>query len=306
VGDSPSEASDKAAGEPGARVRDSQGRFAPKDPEIPKFADLKAPDAAGAPAAPPTDLLAEAPQSWAPERRADWAKVPPEVRDYLHQREGELQQGFQKVAQRSNVAESVLSEFMPYADTLQAEGATPVTAIRTLLQTAHALRTGGQEYRKAIIMSLAQQYGVDLQSEYNPQQAAVEAQLQALSTEKMYGMTQIQQREQQQVQEQFNAFANDPKNEFFPKVRGVMAQLVSSGIAQDLPSAYQMAVGLVPEVRQELQNREWATREAAQRKAAVSSMSVSGTPNGPAAPQPAGGGMSLRDSIAAQMSGVNP
>jgi len=319
-GESHAAPSDKAAGEPGAvRARDASGRFAPKDPEIPKFADLKAAPApemapkapAGAPAAPQAapgmgDPLAEAPQSWAPERRGDWAKVPAEVRGYLHQRETELQQGFQKVAQRANVADSVLTEFMPYADTLQAEGATPVTAIRTLLQTAHALRTGGQEYRKAIIMSLAQQYGVDLNSQYNPEQAKVEAQLQALSTEKMYGTAHVQQRETQQVHDQFNAFANDPKNEFFPKVRSVMGQLINSGIAQDLPGAYQMAVGMVPEVRQELQNREWANREAAQRKASVAGMSVSGAPNGAAAPAPAGQGMTLRDSLAAQMANVNP
>jgi hypothetical protein len=228
------------------------------------------------------------------------------VRDYLHQREGELQQGFQKVAQRSNVAESVLSEFMPYADTLQAEGATPVTAIRTLLQTAHALRTGGQEYRKAIIMSLAQQYGVDMEGGFNPELAKSQAALQELSTEKLYGLTQIQQREQSQVQEVFNAFAGDPKNEFFPKVRGLMGQLIGGGVAQDLPSAYQMACGMVPEVRQEMTNREWATREAAQRKAAAASMSVSGAPNGAAAPAAPGAAMSLRDQLSAQMSSINP
>ena len=321
-GESTAAPSDKAAGEPGARPRGPDGKFIKGDLaalDIPKFADLKAtpapevaPNAAeGAPAAPSAapgagDPLAEAPQSWAPERRADWAKVPPEVRDYLHQREGELQQGFQKVAQSRGVAEAVLGEFAPYAETLQAEGATPITAMRTLLQTAHALRTGGQEYRKAIILSLAEQYGVNLQEGYNPKQAEVEAQLQALSTEKMYGLTQIQQREMNQVQEQFNAFAGDPKNEFFPKVRGLMGQLISGGIAQDLPSAYQMACGMVPEVRQEVTAREFATREAAQRKAAVATMSVSGAPNGAAAPAAPGAGLSLRDQIASQMSNLTP
>jgi hypothetical protein len=231
--------------------------------------------------------------------------VPAEVRDYLHQREGELQQGFQKVAQSRNVAEAVLGEFAPYADTLQAEGATPVTAIRTLLQTAHALRTGGQEYRKAIILSLAEQYGVNMQEGLNPELAQTQAALQELSTEKLYGLTQIKQREDGQVQEMFNAFANDPKNEFFPKVRSLMGQLIGGGVAQDLPSAYQMACGMVPEVRQEMTNREWATREAAQRKAAAASMSVSGAPNGAPAPAPAAA-MSLRDSLAAQMANVNP
>ena len=318
----PDAGQDKTTGEPGATtsaIRDALGRFAskgesaPAAPDAAKAADTStAPAVADAPTPAPADAAAtpaatdpftEAPQSWAVEQRTHWEKVPPEVRGYLHQREGELQQGFQKVAQRGNVAEAVLGEFAPYAEVLQAEGATPITAMRTLLQTAHALRTGGTEYRKAIIMSLAQQYGVDLGSEYNPALAQAQAEAQALSTEKMYGQTINRVAEENQVRQQFDAFANDPRNEFFGTVRGIMGNLITAGVAQDLSTAYQMALGMHPEVRQELMGREMQAREAAQRKAAVASMSVSGSPSGAAAPSK-DSHSSLRDTIAAQMANV--
>lgn len=293
-------------------ARDEKGRFASKfsdgtdAPEPGAPAPEAAPIPAPVEASPVDPTLNEAPASWAPERKADWAKVPAEVRSYLHQREGELQQGFQKVAQRANVAEAVLGEFMPYAEQLQREGATPVAAMRTLLQTAHALRTGGAEYKKAIIYSLAQQYGVDLSSAYNPQLAQAEAVAQNLSTEKMYGTAQQQAYEQQAMVQQITAFSADPKNEFFPKVREIMGHLINGGIAKDLPSAYQMALGMHPEVRQELLKRELDARTQGARRTAAASMSVSGAPNGAAAPAPGAKSRSLRDTIAAQMANVNP
>jgi hypothetical protein len=306
---------DKAAGEsagsqdepPKGRQRGPDGRYLPKEQQ-----QTVAPDAV-APASPtpaPADSAkapehAEAPQSWPVEKRGDWAKVPAEVRGYLHQRENELQKGFQQVAQRGNVADAVLNEFAPYSETLAKEGATPVQAIRTLLQTVHALRTGGAEYRKAVLMSLADQYDVDMSSQIDPNLAKAEAQASMLMTEKMYGSAAQQERERVQVHSELSAFANDPKNEFFPKVRQLMGELVGKGAATDIQTAYDMAVKLHPETSVELQNRAFAAREAAARKAAVASMSVGGAPNGAAAPNPEAP-MSLRDTIASQMSNLTP
>jgi hypothetical protein len=237
---------DKAAGEPeaapGKRQRDASGRFTPKEVElvesIPKFGE--------AAVTKPEDQV---PPSWSKEAKPLWAKVPPEVRTIIHQRETELQQGFQAVAQRANVASAVLNEFVPYAEVLQREGATPVAAIRTLLQTAHALRTGDPEYRKAIIYSLAQQYDVDLREPINPDLARAQAQAAQLRTEKMYGSSFSEQQMYSDLTNEMNAFANDPVNEFFPQVRAAMGQLIGQGIAQNLRQAYDMAVGIIPEVR---------------------------------------------------------
>ena len=276
-------ADDKAAAVPGQRTdgRDELGRFLSKDGAEPSApAAATAPGAAAATAPAPTPAAADAPASWRDDMKPLYANLPEPVKAYVHQRETELQQGFQKIAQRAGIAEAVLGEFTPYADTLQAERATPVDAIRTLLQTAHALRTGGPEYKKAIILGLVQQYGVDMGTPLNSQQANTEAQLATLATEKMYGTAQAQTAQQAQVQQEYEAFANDPKNEFFPQVRQIMGGLVGQGFAKNLAEAYNMAIGMHPEVRQTLFDRAQAERDNAPRKRAAANMSVKSSPGG--------------------------
>jgi hypothetical protein len=284
----------KPAGDSGQPNRDPFGRFAPKvDGDkltaAPGDAAAKAPTAPGtppadatpAPGAAPVKPEDQAPASWKAEQKAHWEKIPGEVRGYIHERERQLQAGFQQVAQRANVAEAVLNEFQPYAETLQAEGATPVSAIRTLLQTAHALRTAGPEYKKAILYSLAEQYGVDLSSGLNPDLARAQAEATMLSTERLYGQTAQQMAMQQQVASQFYAFANDPANEFFPQVREIMGHLIANNVAQDLPGAYQMALGMHPEVRNILMQRHAAAlRQQNEQAASVANLSVAGAPGG--------------------------
>jgi len=289
--DTPSVApTDKPAAAPaeGERQRDAFGRFVPKPegesapaaaPTAPGTTTGAAPAVAGA-----ADPTAQAPASWTEEARAGWDKVPTELRGYLHQRDNELQAGFRAVSERANAAAAVINEFMPYADILEKENATPVAAIRTLLQTAYALRTGGNEYKKAILYGLAQQYGVDMTEGFDPNVAQTEAQLAAMNTERLQQGVQQTQRTEMEVTQAYNAFANDPKNEFFPQVRQVMAGIIGNGLAPDLATAYNMALGMVPEVRTELFNRQVAHQQAEAQKAANgANLSVSGAPGGGAA-----------------------
>jgi hypothetical protein len=295
----------------GERARDAQGRFAPKEGSAPGVAPAPqgttSPQGAVPPApgvaAPPREFN-EAPASWRPEMREQYAKVPAEIRPYLHQREQELQYGFDAVARRGNVAEAILNEFVPYADQLQSEGATPITAMRTLLTTAHQLRTGGPEFRKAIILSLAQQYGVNLNEPVNVEIARAEAQSAQLMTEKMYGSAASHQQVQQQTSQEFNAFANDPQNEFFPKVRHIMAALIENNVARDLRTAYDMAIGMDADIRKTLIERDYQARTQAQKQAAAANVSIKGAPNGTGV-QPAGAprGESVRASLERVLNG---
>jgi hypothetical protein len=269
----------------GERQRDAFGRFKPAGESAPAASPTPATTTApGVPAAGAADPNAQAPASWTEDARAAWGKVPAELRGYMHQRDNELQAGFRQVADRANAAAAVINEFMPYADILEQERASPVQAIRTLLQTAHALRTGGMEYRKAILYGLAQQYGVDMTQGFNPDQAVSEAQLQALTTEKLQQSVQQNQRVEWEVGQAYHAFANDPANEFFPYVRHIMAHIIGNGLANDLGTAYNMAVGVVPEVRNEIFRRHAAAQfEEQQKSVAGANLSVSGAPGGGAA-----------------------
>jgi len=266
----------------GERQRDAFGRFKPAGESAPAVTPAPTTTTApGVPTAGAADPTQQAPASWTEEAKAGWSKVPSELRGYLHQRDNELQAGFRQVSERANAAAAVINEFMPYADILEQERASPVQAIRTLLQTAYALRAGGMEYKKAILYGLAQQYGVDMSNGYNPDQATTEAQLTAMNVERLQQGVHENQRTEWEVSNAYHAFANDPNNEFFPQVRHVMAGIIGNGLANDLGTAYNMALGMVPEVRNELFNRAAAQRQqAAQRSAAGANLSVSGAPGG--------------------------
>jgi hypothetical protein len=287
-----------------ARTRDERGRFT-KDASAPVVA--AAPPVAPTPAASPTTGAPapaqgpdfnSAPVSWKAEMRPFYDKVPMEVRPYLHQREQELQQGFQAIAQRSNTANAVLNEFVPYAEQLQAEGATPVSAMRTLLQTAYQLRTGGPEYRKAIILSLAQQYGVDINNPLNVELAKAEAIATNLQTEKIYGSALSQQQMQAQINNEFAAFANDPQYEFFQQVRPLMAKLIDAGFANTMPEAYEMALPIHPEVKKVLDERTYQARIQADKSAAAAAATgIRGKPTGNPVREAPTKGESLRGTI---------
>jgi hypothetical protein len=297
-----------AAGETGPQ-RDAQGRFIPKGQPDPNAAPAPAAGAAAQPApaagAAAPDPLAAAPASWPKEMAPTWDKVPGEVRGYLHQREAELQRGFQSVAARGNIAEAILGEFVPYAEALQQENATPMAAIRALLQTANALRTGGNEYKKAILHSLAQQYNVDFSNglQVDPRMAQVEAQNMQLQNERMYGNASQMQQVAKQVENYFYQFAQDPANEFFPHVRGIMGNLIGTGVANDLQAAYQMALGMHPEVRNELFKRQAAANANEQRRNDAAGMSVTGSPGGRSAASAADSAKDLRGFIEAAFDG---
>jgi hypothetical protein len=290
----------KAAAEPGQRTdgRDAFGRFAPKTGDSNSPIPTPSPQAPGTPPA-----AADAPASWRDDIKPLYANLPEPMKAYVHQRENELQQGFQKVAQRAGIAEAVLGEFAPYEAILSAEKANPIEAIRTLLQTAHALRTGGPEYKKAIILGLVSQYGVDMSTELNPQAAKTEAELARLQNEQMYGKAHQQSQMTQEIKTEYEAFANDPVNEFFPQVRQIMGGLIGQGYAKTLKEAYDMATGMHPEVRAKLWERHNAAAVQEPRKRAAANMSVTNSPGG-GHMVPASGGKkdtSIRASIEAAM-----
>lgn len=253
---------------PGGRPRGPDGKFAAKEAppalDIPKFGEK--PPAAPEGEKAPDDPIAKAPASWKPEKAALWEKIAdPEARAYVHEREKQLQEGFQRAAQVREVAEGILSEFVPYQEILAQENATPATAIRALLQTAFALRTAEPEYRKALFLQLAQQYGVDFSQGVNPQIAAAQAEAANLKHQRMVEQAQSgygQEREVSAAIEQFAA-----THEFFPKVRAVMGKLIDAGLAPDLETAYQQAAAYVPEVAAEMERRRVAAAQDAQREA---------------------------------------
>lgn len=222
------------------KSRDESGKFSKKTEE-PKIEE-KIPDA---------------PRSWNAEEKAKWNEATPEVRKAILRREQEVEQGFTKLDEDRNFGKSLKEVITPYLPIITAEGGTPATAVKELLNTAYILRTAPIAQKTALFHQLAKQYGVDLsQQNSNPdvQPNQILAQTQqelAQLKQEIQKQPEIfrQQQENLAIKSQIDAFAVDPKNAHYEKLKPLMASLLQSGQAKDLQDAYDKASWVDPDIR---------------------------------------------------------
>jgi len=277
-------------------------------------------DKTGAPAAAtetqtattPAETKSKAPQSWSAADRAHWDKIPAEVQAVIARREEEAHRGITTMGQEASFGRKINEIVTPYLPIIRAEGGTPEGAVRDLLQTAYVLRTANTEQKTALFRQIATQYGVDLTAVAQPA-AEVNPELQALRQElaqvKGYlasGEQQQHQQVQAQAQQVIEAFAADPKNEFYEQVKPLMGQLLVSGQASTMQDAYERACWAVPDVRSTILSRQQAESEAkraAEAKAKADAKrraggSISGSPGSPVTTgTTANPNLSLRDEL---------
>ena len=342
------QASEAAPGNKGP-VRDATGRFAPKGarlehepaPAAPKSEAAPAlapeqpaaPEAAPAEAPPAPDFIGNLnvpPSTWSPLAKAEWAALPEAVRKDVKKREGDMIRGLEQYRQQARIGEEISAEMRPYEAIIRAEGGTPQTVVRSLLNTAYQLRSGTPQQRGALILQLAQQYGADLSPLFAPGAAAPQAPALAQMVDQMIQprlaplmetlnqyQTAEQQRqaaEQQQMLSHVEAFrtATDeqghPRHAYFDNVRGIIASFLAEGHAQNLEQAYEMACNAHPEVsaaraaeqrtRDQAQQLEEAKRKAAEARRAGFNVTGQG---GVGIADPSK--LSLRDELATRLEG---
>lgn len=273
------------------------------------------PAAAESAAAAPTEPKSKAPQSWSAADRALWDKVPPEVQAVIARREEEAHKGITSLGQDAAFGKKMNEAISPYLPIIRAEGGEPVRAVQDLLQTAYVLRTANADQKVQLFRQLAGQFGVDLSAaaqaapQVDPHVQQLEREIAQLKGHLVAGQAQQHQQVEEQAQAVIEAFAADPKNEFYETVKPLMGQLLVSGQASTMQEAYDKACWANSDVRSTLLNRQQAEAEAkraaeakakadAKRKA---SGSISGSP-GTVVPTTttANQNLSLRDELRAQ------
>lgn len=285
--------------------------------------------AAAAPAAPAPEV--RAPASWKADLRERWKALPPEVQGEIVRREREIDQRMQETAQTRKFAERFMQITTPYRALIEAEGASPLDAFHDYLKTATLLRTGAPMDKARVMAQLVQQYGVPLQAldaflaqAIRQGPAPMQPPQQQMHTQGPYSpglppapqefrdprldrlLAQAEANERVTMREQAEAFAADPKHEFFADVRLTMADVMDAaakrGITMSLEDAYARACQIEPEVKKVLDARaaqgsaSAAARTLAQARHAASSLPSAGAPaaakaNGAAQPG------SVRDAI---------
>ncbi len=279
-----------------ARARDETGRFAAK-PEAPPESTVAAPT--DKPDAAPSPI--EAPKSWNAEARDLFVKADPALREYIARRDREQSEGVAKLKQsyegRARFADEIWSEIAPHAQAIQSEGATPATAIRSLLQDAHILRTGTPEQRAHLFMERAAQFGVDLSQlaslpppqRPDPRLTAVQQELASVKSFLEQSQQAAAQQQRAELVGKVENFKSDKPH--FEEVRHMMGVLIESGQAQDLQDAYEMAVYANPTIRTKLlaEQQAKAAKENAGKarqvagQARAKAVSVTGAPGGSSA-----------------------
>lgn len=270
------------------RARDEAGRFA-RQADLPDAAKeqkaaknalaAKVPAAAATTVAAPVTVgdtaspTVQAPNTWTPAVKAKFATLEPDVQAEIMKREQDMARAITLHDQDRSFGKTVKDVVTPYLPMIQAEGATPETAIQSLLNTAYRLRTSSPQEKGVLLANLARQYGADLsafagegsqeQAPIDPTVAALQQKLQQLEGFITQQHTQQQTQAEQNLLRDINAFAADPAHPHFETVGQQMAGLIKAGLAADLQQAYEQAIYLHPEVRQQVIS---AQQTEAQRK----------------------------------------
>lgn len=311
------EADTKPASEPtGERKRGPDGKFLKKSAEVqPETATPVQPEVI--PETKPEETTTteprpsvRAPESWKPQAREHWAKLPADVQQEVARREREITITLQQTAQQRKLAEHFTESIRPFEAMIRAENRDPVTAASELFATAAMLRMGTPVQKAQLVANMVKNFGISIDAldaalvgEQIPDE---DSKLQRLLDQRLQPVNEFinevkslkQQRMESagaEVQTEIQRFAEDPSNEFFEDVRNDMADLMEvasrSGRKITLKQAYDRAVALNPEISQLLEQRKAA--EVAKKRAAASSLPGSPPPQG--GPKPGSG--SLRDDL---------
>lgn len=310
------------------RARDALGRFTRADqpdgkgkvPAPGEKPPVEAPKGPQLTLAQNTPKFEPPPRGVPPTLRSHWTGLTPEWRTHI----AETHQKLIEVEQQYRPAVEFASRFMqtiePYRQAIQVEtGGDPIAAVRGLMDTATKLRFGTPVEKAQTVAAIVKAYGVDIKGldealvGITPEQpqgvdpsmitSAVQQALAPLMQRAQQHRALQDQQTAQQVQTEIEAFAADPKNEFFEDVRNEMADAMEvaerQGRTLSLQDAYTRACWLHPEVskvmlaRQQGQSAQTLTQAAQRAKAAAVSVKGSAPVGNPAPSEPA----SVRDAI---------
>jgi hypothetical protein len=283
------------------RLRDEGGRFARAEQnptlEQPKPPEQQAP------------TVRKPPSSWKKDYWGQWDRLgtDPELsklQDYIEQREADYAKGVSTYKSQWDSAAPIYEAVQPFIPELQQHGIAPQQWIQNLGTAHRTLALGSPEQKLQMFAKLATDYGVPLQAltggqQADPQFGHIVQNFQSLQQKVNQLEQDRQSAEQARLQQDIAAFqANAPH---FEAVKGTMAQLLQSGVAPDLKTAYDKAIRLHDDIWSQHQATQAKDAEA-ERLAAIAkkkAAAVSPRSSSPTGAVSAGGAKkSLRDSLA--------
>ena len=201
--------------------------------------------------------------------KAHWKDIPPVVRDAIAKREEEVHREITSRSEDRTLGQKFKEVVTPYVAQMRAEGAEPMQAVQSLLNTAYVLRSGSQAQKTQLLLETARQFGVDLRQAAQQPQQQVHPVIQELQHKQALLEQRLEQervaKEQQEqagIHGQIATFAAQPGHEHFETVKAHMAALLSNNLAKDLQDAYDQAIYARPDIRSTILNQQSAGLEA--------------------------------------------
>lgn len=319
---------EEAAAPPAGAQRDEHGRFtkaqAPAAPApLGQQQAQQGTQTASQGAQPPAAPEPKPPASWRPEAREKWAGIDPTIRAEVTRREHEMQTVLQDSASARQFVSAFEKVVSPYEMFIRAENSNPLQAVQNLMQTAADLRVGTPQHKAQIVAGIIQNFAIDVetldsilaamrqggaipQAGQQPQQFR-DPRVDQLLAQQQYAQQQQAQADERATRAELEAFAADPKHEFYRDVAGLMADLVEitakQGKPVDLEKIYSQACQMhdsIPTIiatRSQQQKANGNSQAVLRAKRAA--VSVKGDSTLPGATVPADD--SIRASIAAAM-----
>ena len=208
------------------------------------------------------------PKSWRKDMAPHWEKADPAIHEYVYNREAQVMRGLQEYQAGYQQWDNLIKPFAPIFQ--QNPDVQPVALMQGLMNThLQFLNPSLPQAKKAeMLRGIAQEYGIDLgpapaPGEIDPRFGSLEQRI--LAAEQR--ASKAEQLAQQQAQNAYNAgvaeqakvveaFAKDPKNEYFTEVGNDIFRFIQTGAATDLQSAYELACYANPAVRAKIQAKQ--------------------------------------------------
>jgi hypothetical protein len=233
---------------------------------------------AAAPATPAVEVR-KPPSSWSKDQWDRWGKLDPETQAYIEKREADYAKGVSTYKGQWDQAQPIYEAMQPFMPELQQYGIQPAQWIQNLGNAHRTLALGSPEQKAQMFAKLATDYGVPLQAlapqapgpdgqptqpQVDPQFGYIAQTVSSLQNRLQQFETFQQQQEQQRIQSEIDRFKSDKPH--FDAVKETMGQLLQSGVAPDLQSAYEKAIRLHDDIWSQRQNEERAKQAEALRE----------------------------------------
>lgn len=213
------------------------------------------------------------PDSWRGSAKAQWDKLPPDIKAEINKREGDYRNGLAMHRQKAAFADDVSSAFTSqHLQSYQQAGVQIGQVVKEAAQIANTFNFGNNEQRVQALRDLVERFKIKIpgkaapapevsadptqvpvaQPQFDPSQFR-DPRVDQLVARFQQQEQQVQQRQQTEHQQQLNQvhaelddFANNPDNEHLALVWDTMAGLLEAGVASNLKEAYDKAVKLDP------------------------------------------------------------